>query len=542
MLKHYFDKHGEEKLEEMEFGGRIIDKPKSAFNRQISESVLIQHQKQKNHILNSKSEYNRCALPRLTANLGEIPVERMEKDLNEKKRKEKEEERELQKKIRDLKVRRGMARREKVREMEQPANKRRKIENYTYKRVLKVEREEGEKRSIEIQAEAAKEEENATKKMRKVETGCERLPEGLEYEGGRKKTEKELLKEWNERIAEREEFLLREEKERCDRIEKAKRMQKGWELMRLCRNMIEENGETWKKSKARRDIEREEEEQRKERKAKAAEKKKQTIEKIESRRKQQKITDCLMKLPENRKRLVEKEEEKMRKMMMEEAETELWRKWRQKKGRGMINWAQIGEKDTMEQKLMIVETQVEKYKLELERIAMRRARREDDERREEAERNRRMETKKKNEKHWEMMRWVTKFLKENSELWKNRRDDELEHRRKREEIEEWMKKSDDEKIEKIKAEKTEKPKLTREEKIKMARESSERWRNWRKMEREEEETEDMEGNDELQKGGGPPGAFLFQIKDPAIVLQAGDPPIGKERGALGVGTGPTPPP
>ena len=152
MLKHYFHKHGKEKLEEMEFGGRIIDKPRSAFNRQISESVIIQHQKNRNHILNSKSEYNRCALQRLTANLGEIPVARMEKDLNEKKKKEKEEERELQRKIRELKVRRGMARREQARELEQPANKRRILGNITYKRVINAEKE-GEKRLQEQELE-----------------------------------------------------------------------------------------------------------------------------------------------------------------------------------------------------------------------------------------------------------------------------------------------------------------------------------------------------------------------------------------------------
>ena len=53
---------------------------------------------------------------------------------------------------------------------------------------------------------------------------------------------------------------------------------------------------------------------------------------------------------------------------------------------------------------------------------------------------------------------------------------------------------------------------------------------------------------ELQKiynGGGPPpkGAVLFpNFKALTESTQAGDPPIGKERGALAVGTGPTPPP
>merc|ERR1712240_850588 len=68
MLKHYFDKHGEE---EIKFGARVLRQASTAFNRQISESVLIQNNTMKHHIWNSKSEYNRCALPRLSAKLGE---------------------------------------------------------------------------------------------------------------------------------------------------------------------------------------------------------------------------------------------------------------------------------------------------------------------------------------------------------------------------------------------------------------------------------------------------------------------------------------
>ena len=42
-------------------------------------------------------------------------------------------------------------------------------------------------------------------------------------------------------------------------------------------------------------------------------------------------------------------------------------------------------------------------------------------------------------------------------------------------------------------------------------------------------------------GGSPKGAVPFlNQKDPPVVLQAGEPPIGKEQGALRVGTGPTP--
>ena len=42
-------------------------------------------------------------------------------------------------------------------------------------------------------------------------------------------------------------------------------------------------------------------------------------------------------------------------------------------------------------------------------------------------------------------------------------------------------------------------------------------------------------------GGSPKGVFLFQNKALSVPIQEGDPPVGKERGTPGVGTGPTPP-
>ena len=72
MLRHLLTVHEEEEWDEIKFGMKIL---KTAFERQILESVLIQ--KARVHkIMNNKSEYNRCALPRLTAKLGERDMER----------------------------------------------------------------------------------------------------------------------------------------------------------------------------------------------------------------------------------------------------------------------------------------------------------------------------------------------------------------------------------------------------------------------------------------------------------------------------------
>ena len=119
----------------IEFGMRTIKEARSAFERQIAESVLIQNKKRQNYILNSKSEYNRCALPRLTAKLGNISLD----DLDKKKREEKEKERQWADKIRTMKEARNKEqnkqRREEPTEATMPAEKKRKMDWNKYKRV-----------------------------------------------------------------------------------------------------------------------------------------------------------------------------------------------------------------------------------------------------------------------------------------------------------------------------------------------------------------------------------------------------------------------
>ena len=58
-------------VEQVSFGMRVIKFTRSAMERQILESVKIQEEKDKHIILNSKAEYSRCTIPRLTAKMGE---------------------------------------------------------------------------------------------------------------------------------------------------------------------------------------------------------------------------------------------------------------------------------------------------------------------------------------------------------------------------------------------------------------------------------------------------------------------------------------
>ena len=107
MLKHAIEKHGEEEnLTNIKFGVKVLRYTKRAFERQVIESVLIQENRD-HHILNSKSEYNRCSLPRLTAKLGEREWKSKEKE----ERREKEHELELERKIMEMRKARNLTRR-----------------------------------------------------------------------------------------------------------------------------------------------------------------------------------------------------------------------------------------------------------------------------------------------------------------------------------------------------------------------------------------------------------------------------------------------
>ena len=84
-----------EEFESMKFHMKTVRFTKTAFERQILESVCIQENRHHN-LLNSKSEYNRCSIPRITLKMGDN-VYMDKKELFEQKKEEN-----LLAKIRDL--------------------------------------------------------------------------------------------------------------------------------------------------------------------------------------------------------------------------------------------------------------------------------------------------------------------------------------------------------------------------------------------------------------------------------------------------------
>ena len=128
MLRHLILVHEEEEesWKNIKFGMRILKSTRSAFERQIGESVLIQQRRKGNNLMNAKAEYNRCALPRLAAKLGEKDMEKW----REEDRKEAADEASLEEKIRIRRKEKAKRRIEASRRMEtgQPKRKKRRVE------------------------------------------------------------------------------------------------------------------------------------------------------------------------------------------------------------------------------------------------------------------------------------------------------------------------------------------------------------------------------------------------------------------------------
>ena len=128
MLKHIVLNHPDQELDKIMFGMRILRTCKSSFERQIHESVLIQQEREQHNILNSRSEYNRCSLPRISTQLGESEY----KIYNDELAAEKEQEEHIEAKIRQLRKLRNKSRLVPLKR-EQEHTKRRKLnENNDY--------------------------------------------------------------------------------------------------------------------------------------------------------------------------------------------------------------------------------------------------------------------------------------------------------------------------------------------------------------------------------------------------------------------------
>ena len=262
-------------------------------------------------------------------------------------------------------------RREDPGERQQPAGKKRKLNKYEYKRVLEEKKEAKKReRKEEVEENPAEIKIHPIFRQKRVKHS---LNNNDQEEEGTEETESRWEEPWTQeawdaRLKEREEEIRREEDVRQERIKKSKRLEQSWELLRLCREIMAEEGHNWKISKERREKEREQKRTRDERLERANKQKEETLKKLETRERQSKITETLGKLPENRRILVERELDKERRVNLKEAREEVWKKWRQSKGKVRMNPKVGRDNNDLEEKLKKVEAEVEKYEIELERL------------------------------------------------------------------------------------------------------------------------------------------------------------------------------
>ena len=158
---------------------------------------------------------------------------------------------------------------------------------------------------------------------------------------------------------------------------------------------------------------------------------------------------------------------------------------------------------------------------------------------------------------WTTYRWITEHIQENNEKW----EEDLKKFQENEfkQLELWDKLTRKEKIESIMNNKEtrennelpeinnknlqeqETPTIINTNNITNNKGETSNIEITTEIKAEIEKITDEEGGEGVTGGGAPLGAVLIpNIKLLSESKQEGDPPIGKERGALGVGTGPTP--
>ena len=132
MERRVLDQNEGEKLSNVDFGMEVVRYTRTSFERQILESVCIQ-QNTHHNLLNSRSEYNRCSLPRLSTKLGDKEFKKHEKQLYEEQKKEEG----LEQRIREMRKTRCKTRRSRNQKANPPA-KRRKTGEETYTRTCVI--------------------------------------------------------------------------------------------------------------------------------------------------------------------------------------------------------------------------------------------------------------------------------------------------------------------------------------------------------------------------------------------------------------------
>jgi hypothetical protein len=264
----------------------------------------------------------------------------------------------------------------------------------------------------------------------------------------------ELIFDWEKILKKRREEIEEEEKIRRDRITRAEKVHKSWELARICKEYIVNNSKSWKSEKIEREKMRKRQEEREEQKIKAAEKR----ETFQTGLIQKKILETLKRLPAREREETLRKNERERIFELREIKSNIWKKWRGNEKSRQEKMPPEDEKKKLEENLNKLEETLARVKQEEEKRKEKEMKRTQEylarikEKRKNAEEKMaRIEKKAKLEESWNMLRWVTRYIEENQESWEKEMEDRQELGK--EKMKEWEKLSRLEKIKKIRKEK-----------------------------------------------------------------------------------------
>ena len=218
---------------------------------------------------------------------------------------------------------------------------------------------------------------------------------------------------YEERAREINRSIQKEERDRTSRIERARREEKTWELMRICLDFLDEHCETWRESEKMRTELAEKEEKRKERK-RMAEEQKMTF---KCGFVQKRINSFMKKLPDHERKQYESEEEKKKRVKLREIKEIMWKKSRQDGETQNLDQESTTEIGNLEDQLSDIEKIVKRIENERAERIQRKLDLESREKEKRDKKTERLELQKKLENKWAMIRWLTEYIDENQDQW-----------------------------------------------------------------------------------------------------------------------------
>ena len=477
MLKHVVSSHPEQDMEKVEFGMKVLKYTQTSFERQIRESVIIQSERTKHNILNSRSEYNRCSLPRLCTQIGDEAYEQYGKEID----KEKLEEERIENKIRNLRKERNKARMHPTRE-QGPAKKRRKVHENEYINIKEI---WGEPKVGEQQKNKNPEQNQEQQSKRvKINEGEQttltnlRTVEGWTAQGPIENNMEYIPeRDWDQVIREHKEEIERQENMRTNRLKIKEQKEQAWALNKLCREFLNENHNKW----AERESKREQERLRILRLEKAGIKGRKA--KLEELKKN--VKKGMEKLPPLEREQLEREEKNQKLKELQTLKKDLWtlKRYENKEiqneyTKRLKEIRELGEKAQKIAQILADLRKKRAHEKEMEqRERNRRAQYVKEKKAREQLKREQDEKEKALQERWALLNWTTEYIAENSSRWdKESEQRELERKKK---IEEWERKS---RFEKIAYLKEKMRKKQNGENTEQPKDKVENWNVWRKKE------------------------------------------------------------